>query len=133
MNTACGRALESLNTMQDTKKVSKNFTDKFSFKRKEDSLTLTYFCECCGKQEQISKELPKKEIEREITSEKSQKVKINRNVQNYQELFLEINNELRSNYHICDYCGKLICQQCWNNKDTKCPNCKFYQETIKKD
>ncbi|MBD3189651.1 MAG: hypothetical protein GF308_03360 [Candidatus Heimdallarchaeota archaeon] len=119
--------------MQDIKDVSKNFTDKFSFKRKENSLTLTYFCECCGKKEEITKELPKKEMEREISSEESQKVKVNRNVNYYQELFLEINNELRSKFYICDYCHKLICQQCWNNKDSKCPNCKLYKEVISID
>ena len=88
---------------------SRNFTDKFSFIRDEESMTIKYVCECCGNEEEITQKMP---------SENNEKKAIN-----YQQMFLEMQHKIRDSYTICEYCYRLICKKCYENKEILCSDC----------
>ena len=92
--------------------MSKEVTDikltaGFSYSVKDGVMNLNYFCDCCGSKVIVYK--PLREGKETLETH---------------EVFDILKKDMASKFYRCEKCGLLICQSCWDNKDTKCKECE---------
>jgi len=92
--------------------MSKKMTDMkltagFSYSVKNGEMNLNFFCDCCGSEVIVHKPLSEGEESLET-----------------HEVFNILKKNMAGKFHRCEKCGLLICQSCWDNKDTKCEECE---------
>ena len=107
--------------MNKNPKRDEEFTKSFCYIRKKGSMSLKYVCDCCGKEYQKTHNIPVEE--ESYNSEEPLKQKVNEATIDFQEVFLLLKNELQKQFHYCEDCHKIICSNCWNNRDEICANC----------
>lgn len=80
----------------------------FHYSVKNNEMIVHFFCDCCNNEVKVSKRL---------------KDKIDALEKNYQDVFNELKKELDDKFFRCENCNLLICEECWDNRETKCKNC----------
>lgn len=80
----------------------------FHYSIKNGEMIIHFFCDCCGNEIKVSQKL-KEKIE---ALEKS-----------FEEVFEDLKTELDDQFHRCNDCGFLICDNCWDNRNVRCKDC----------
>ncbi|HUT80577.1 MAG TPA: hypothetical protein VMZ29_05170 [Candidatus Bathyarchaeia archaeon] len=80
----------------------------FNYSVKNDEMVIHFYCDCCTNEINVSR-----------------KIKEGRDEQNksFKDVFTELKKDLDEKFHRCEKCGFLICQKCWDTKDTRCSKC----------
>ncbi|MHA1124039.1 MAG: hypothetical protein ACTSO7_04680 [Candidatus Heimdallarchaeota archaeon] len=91
------------------KAIDIKLTAGFSYAVKNGIMNLNFFCDCCTKMIAVSKPL---------RDDKSKKIL------DTHEAFNILKNDMKGKFHRCEKCNLLICQDCWDNKDTRCKDCE---------
>ncbi|MFW9922181.1 MAG: hypothetical protein ACFFDW_02720 [Candidatus Thorarchaeota archaeon] len=85
-------------------KIAEDFTTGFNYSIKSGEMTLSFYCDCCGNEVKVSKE---------FNCERDDKT----------SNFEMLKGQMDGKFHRCEKCGLLVCQQCWDNRETKCSSC----------
>jgi hypothetical protein len=85
----------------------------FQYQVKNGEMFINFVCDCCKNEIKVSRKL---------------KQKIEELKKGFHEIFDELKTELDGKFHRCDECSFLICQNCWENRHTKCKNCPMCLE-----
>jgi len=84
-------------------------TAGFSYTVKNGVMNLNFFCDCCGSEVVVEKALCEKNSNKTLETH---------------EVFDILKKDMEGKFHRCEKCGLLICQSCWDNKDTRCKECE---------
>ncbi|MBN1328400.1 MAG: hypothetical protein JXA54_02895 [Candidatus Heimdallarchaeota archaeon] len=82
----------------------------FNYTIKNDEMVIHFYCDCCTKEIKVSKKLKEGKEEHCIS---------------FLEIFTDLKKELDGKFYRCEKCGFLICQKCWDSKETRCSNCSI--------
>jgi hypothetical protein len=80
----------------------------FNYSVKNDEMSIHFYCDCCSTEIKVSQRI-------EDNNGASKKP--------YCDIFESLKKELDGQFYRCDECNFLICQTCWENKESKCKNC----------
>ena len=83
-------------------------TAGFNYSVKNGEMNLNFFCDCCGTEVVVQKPL----CDGKETLEAH-------------EVFDILKKDMEGQFHRCEKCGLLICQGCWDKKDTRCEDCEI--------
>jgi len=94
--------------------MSKKATDikltaGFSYAVKNGIMNLNFYCDCCTKMIEVTKPLRNDNT--------------NKNLETH-EVFNILKKDMEGKFHRCEKCNLLVCQECWDNKDTRCAKCE---------
>ena len=82
----------------------------FHYLVKNGEMIIQFLCDCCGNEIKLSKKL----------KEKSDDIE-----KSFEDVFFDLKSKLDNRFHRCSDCGLLICEDCWDNRETKCKDCPF--------
>jgi hypothetical protein len=109
--------------------VTEEFTREFNYSLKDGVMTLSFFCDCCKKPLSVSKKLDQKKISsNDETCNEKEQLKQNKECQ---EVFKELQNELKEQLYKCSFCGYLVCNECWEQREDKCKSCPACNSYVK--
>ena len=84
-------------------------TAGFSYAVKNGVMNLNFFCDGCGSEVVVDKPLCEENSYRILETH---------------EAFDILKKDMEGKFHRCEKCGLLICQSCWDSKDTRCKECE---------
>lgn len=83
---------------------AEDFTSGFNYSVRSGEMSLNFFCDCCGNEVKVS-------------------FPYNKETQNQQRTFDLLKKEMHGKFHRCVKCGLLVCQECWDKRESKCVSC----------
>ena len=88
---------------------AEDFTSGFNYSIKSGEMNLNFFCDCCGNEVKVS-------------------TQYNSEIDDQQQIFDKLKNDMHGKFVRCSQCNLLVCQECWDNRNTKCTDCKICVE-----